>query len=640
MTVRLYPFGFIGSTNGFATRDLEERGFRRVRAWEDLDLLVQGDTKYEVCGTGELGIIWIGIGTSLNSEVVGATIAEQAYHHLSEGLPRFHEFLDFVVGRWAAIVSVKKRLRIYNDTLALQPVYVSRDSFLFCSHLPLLTEELDKRSGSDSAIVDLGQHKLWDETEDRRISALPANHFFDSALKRIVRFYPHHVISRGPSDYPERIDEVIEMSSRSVKFWAQQPYQLYVALTAGLDTRLCLAATLKAGIDATCVTYGSKEPPNESDRTTAKSYKTDVAAAQQISRDFDLDGIILAIEEASKHNLTDGEKKILSANNLGRHALSFQGLYEAHLGRVPSICFVGSGLETVKDYYVSTERISTPRDEFVNLVKALGRGSGEHPYGELNKDDFGELWNQENMDAVSASGFPINNLVFWELRASRFQSEAINCQATAFMPINPLAFRALFEVGQLLHFYERKNSRFYWDFIAGSAPRLLSYEVNGTPFEVPKHDCCQLPLAERKSSGETPTERVQIPPDIIQLSADHLSEGAEIFFWDQIDVDYGALLVGFHSRYDIGKQVRNIEIFLRVNGAEVWSQGIGLNGIPVFTTVAGLKRGDALEFGLRSTRDNGVAWSNVSKIKLLKWQCFDQKYETDLKVRSTSFANP
>lgn len=638
MSVRLYPYGFLGSTDGFENPHLAARGFREIETWDGLKLLVQSDTEVAQAGTSQLGIIWIGYGCDVRSAEIVSSMAEHALQYLSEGIQSFYELLDYVVGRWAAIVSIDGKLVMYNDALALQPVYIARDASLFGSHLPLVAEELSARTGSALTFQELGPKKLWDETEYLEVGALTANHCFDFAEKTFRRFYPHSPINSEGENYSERLDTLVRFVSNSVRYWASLPFKLYVALTAGQDTRLCTAATLNAGVEATYVTYGSTKELQPEDQGAGRSYKIDVLAARELAEAFGLDSKILAIEESRKFALSDEQKSILSANSLGKHAISFQGLYEKELGVQPSICFVGTGFELLREYYLSADKVITPENEFEKLIRALG-GFSDAGNRRLSDDDLATLWNRENMQAVSEHGFPLSNLFYWELRGARFQSEAINCQATAFMPINPLAFRALFEVGQLLGFYERKASEFNRDFIARTFPLLSGYPVNGKQRQWTKIEYCQIPIFERFGSGSQASLRQQVPPDVLQLSDAHLCEGGEVFFSDRFNQDQGSLLIGYLNGYSIGREVRNVEVFLRVDGSEIWNAGIGCGGTPVHVAVNGLKQGNLVEFGVRSTRKNGIAWSNVSKTRLVMWESFELKYETDLKAVSTYSAS-
>lgn len=639
MTVRLYPFGFVGFWGQPDFLDLNQFGFRETETWEGFNLFVRPDTQVECYQSGAIRIAWLGSATFVQPDGAGKPITEYASEALMAGFDEFHRFLDYVVGRWAAIVKVKDEVRIYNDTLALQPVYVSRDAKCFSSHLPLLSKAVDHIQGSSVELDILGQHKLWDETEDPRIAAIPANHYFNITDKRIQRFYPHQQLDLERESYQRELDSVIDMAKRSVRFWAEQPFELYVALTAGLDTRLCAAATLCAGVEATYVTYGSTTPADESDQTTARSYKIDVSTARKISRDFDLKSEVLAIEDAKDSALSEDEKKILLSNNFGRHALTFQGLYEKRVGDKPAICFVGGGIESVKDYYMSTERVVTPFEEFEKLVRALG-GFSKTPGGRtLTSEGVEELWRSEGMDSVVARGFPVNNLFYWELRASRFQSEAINCQATAFMPINPLAFRAFFEVAQRLDFYERKASFFYRDFINGTYPLLSHYPVNGKPFKPEARKRLGVEIYQRPATGVAAFPRRQTPPDLLQLQKEQLTEGSEVFLQDEFPVEQGTLVIGYENLYAIGREVSNVEIFLNVNDYEFWSKGVGLGGVANYLAVNGLGKGDRIEFGVRSTKANGIAWSNVSRTRVLEWEYYSRSERmNNVTVCSTSFS--
>ena len=619
MAVRKYPFGFVIFDKELNLSDYLADEFTATYLTDQTVIAVRPDTPLEFIGDSECGVALLGFARYVGDDEGGERFIELAHNRLKGGKSTFEHFLDFVVGRWAMVIFDQGAVSVYNDTLALQPVYFSRRFGFATSHLPLAVAIEDFVSGATCELDDLGQIKFWDETEDARVGALPANFCLDWATKQIERFYPHEDVNGRDLDVfneQEELDECVALVDRSVKFWASLDFDLFVALTAGMDTRMCAAAVLRAGVDFSFVTYGSDAPVGDDDGATATSYKRDVMVARRIAKGLKAKSVILAREDSSFYALGTADKEILDSNSFGSHAANFQGMYEDRLGKNRSRCFVGTGLEVFKDYYASVSKPKTDFEVFKALSNSLGGLSRTKKTATI---DYEALFDRLGFDRVTSSDFSISNIFYWELRASRFQSEAINCQATAFLPINPLAIRRVFETAQRLPFYSRRDSGFYKDFILKAFPPLAGYEVNGEPF-IERPEPVEYPeIFEKSGVDGVAVPRLHTPPDLLQLREELLKEGSEQFFSSKFGLEEGGLRVRYTTPHQVGKTFSNLVLFLRVNGYDVWTVQVGPSPDESVVIADGLKLDDQVEFGVRATRDNGVAWANISTVRLLDW---------------------
>lgn len=109
------------------------------------------------------------------------------------------------------------------------------------------------------------------------------------------------------------------------------------------------------------------------------------------------------------------------------------------------------------------------------------------------------------------------------------------------------------------------------------------------------------------------------PPDLLRLREGLLTKGSEQFFSSQFGLDEGELRVRFATPHQVGKTFPNLVLFLRVNGLDVWVAQVGPRPDEIVLVADGLKLDDEVDFGVRATRDNGVAWANISTVKLLGW---------------------
>ncbi|OHO63830.1 hypothetical protein [Corynebacterium sp. HMSC036D02] len=622
MTIRPYPFGFLVSNKPIENQELIQSNFRRFEAWDGIEVYIQPDEPTQLVQDDNLKLLWFGHAAFVGDTSIELPFIERARQELSKGWHAFHSFLDYVVGRWAALIVKDEKTKLYNDTLASQPVYIAREeALLFGSHLPLINEELNARTGITKELVSLGQHKLWDQTEDTRIAALPPNFCFEFETKELNRFYPHPYTSIDEfSSINTAVEQAIALAKRSVQHWGSLDYKAYCALTAGMDTRVCASAALASGIDFSFVTYGSTEPPSEEDGNTKRSYKLDIRVSRLIAETFKKEHVILPMEDVKSYPLSAEDKATLQRNTVGKHALNFQGLYENTLGTHPSICFVGTALEAFRDYYSPAAKPTTSFETFTRIVSALGGYSSKSDDEKLTTELAYELWERYNMKTVLEHGFPVANILYQELRAGRFQSEAINCQASAFLPINPIAIRKLFETAQSLPFYDRKNAVFAKSFIQKACPTLTQFPINDKDFSIAKTNFVDVEAVFSRTTEDEPYERYeQTPPDIIQLKPENLHKGGERFFRKRFSAQTGSLRLTFHNHYNIGRDANNVVIFIRINDNDVYRLPIGKRNDPCTVAVDGLRYGDSVDIGVRSMRENGLAWSNVSLLKLTEW---------------------
>ncbi|MDU7789811.1 MAG: hypothetical protein E7J80_06240, partial [Corynebacterium sp.] len=109
-------------------------------------------------------------------------------------------------------------------------------------------------------------------------------------------------------------------------------------------------------------------------------------------------------------------------------------------------------------------------------------------------------------------------------------------------------------------------------------------------------------------------------PNLVQLRDENLNKGGEQFFRKPFETEMGSIRITFKNHYNIGRDAKSVVIFIRVNGRDLYTLPIGKRNDPCTVSIDGLKQGDEIDLGVRSTRVNGPAWKNVSLLKLTEWE--------------------
>lgn len=639
MAIRKYPYGFVFSNKISKEVKALVPEFKPVQSFPGFDMMISPDQVVDIADHQESRAIVLGLGTialpsgnSNDQESLAQVIIKELCAGSWDAL---HSTFDYAIGRWVAFIMHKGELRIYNDATAIRPVYYDSEASVFCGHMPLLRTIRKTLELPLSNLQDLGQFRVWEQTQDPNIKHLSPNFYFSFKERSVHRFYPREELGTNGLTKEEGINLATEIARLSMAYWSTVPFKIFCALTAGLDTRVNAAAALGSGARPVFVTYGSNMPPSSKDGVTAKSYKLDFNTAQKITGDLALDHLPLLIENSKVYTLSESQKEILAANSFGRHALHFQGLYEQHLGQTPSICFVGTAFEGTRDYYGTP---STPVEKFSEFKRTLSAVAGFKKgvqSTELSDKVAQELWDRYDFNKVAASGYPISNLLYIELRCARFQTEAINCQETAFMPINPMAARAFFEIGQSYSFQQRRNGDYLYSFIRAVFPPLYGYQVNKYKVHCPVEDHLKhVKIGLFRGSTQVHKRLEQNRNDILGLQTDQLEAGDWKYFYSAFEAEFGSLNISLQSNYFKGRAVSNLEMLIEVNEAVVISTPLGLQTSPYHFHIEGLHHGDIVRAGIRSTRDNAEAWARYSMIRLLEWSESEKSASKSIKVFS------
>lgn len=192
MTIRPFPYGFAYSRETDISELVAELNWNPIALPETGQLFVSSDQPVQFHFGEKFSSIWIGYGSWLTeTEVIQQDIAKITVEKLQNGgWDELHEAMDLLVGRFVAFIWEKNQLHVYHDAVAMRPVYFNHMDGIVTSHAPFLRELREGLGKTLRPTRKIGQHKLWEETEDLDVSALPPNFYIDIEQKPSDVFTP------------------------------------------------------------------------------------------------------------------------------------------------------------------------------------------------------------------------------------------------------------------------------------------------------------------------------------------------------------------------------------------------------------------------------------------------------------------
>lgn len=94
MTVRPYPFGFLVSDKPIADQEIVLPHFKKMDAWDDLEVYVQPDEPVQLITGNDANILWFGHAAFVGDDEARKPFIDEAYEAVSSSWQAFHEFLD------------------------------------------------------------------------------------------------------------------------------------------------------------------------------------------------------------------------------------------------------------------------------------------------------------------------------------------------------------------------------------------------------------------------------------------------------------------------------------------------------------------------------------------------------------------
>ena len=243
MTEENYPRGFVLGGNPSS----RPAGFVESNLLPGLFVDPLNEIRSAYDAHSKNAVIVIGTCRSLNGDP--SDVAPRLLRELSASSSKgFFNALDALVGRFVVIYREGGVLRVVTDATAMRPVFFSEGGGAIASHAKLLAGSQGKAD-----TLPFASSFPANFTPYKGVRILLPNFVLDFETGALERFWPRQAIE--PRSVEKTAHKVLTLSTRSISVLARDRIS-WMAVTAGLDSRVLLAVALNAGVDFTAFTYG------------------------------------------------------------------------------------------------------------------------------------------------------------------------------------------------------------------------------------------------------------------------------------------------------------------------------------------------------------------------------------------------
>ena len=373
---------------------------------------------------------------------------------------------DPLAGRWVALYICDGRVRIFHDAGGLRQVYFGRDknADTWCGSRPEVLARVTGAAPDLSTMDSLRRDGVfrpathfWPGSGSAfaGIQRLLPNHYLDLETSRVTRYWPTAPIADMS---PERAIERSAASLTGVISAASRRFPLALALTAGYDSRLLLAASRSHVQEMAFYTLR---------RPATRRRHADLYLPRKILRDQGLARKLIPVEPVTGGAVAKAIEESFTLHHQAaiNHATALQS-------NPP----LSGGWVTVNGNVAEVARCAYPRVEVTpeNLARSTGAGASR-----FAQEQFG-AWYASAEPAIRHSNINAWDLFYWEqaiggwLATLRSEFDAVE---EGVSPYNSRAFlECLLGVDESLR--SAPSYTLHRQLIAHLWPQLLQYPIN------------------------------------------------------------------------------------------------------------------------------------------------------------------
>lgn len=391
-------------------------------------------TKVTTAGDVELFVVIIGHAVPATDNVTEHP-ADFLLQQLRQGESVFLSALDDFGGRYTVVFGSADHMHVANDATGMRSVFYAAQGGVVASHALLVECALNGKIVKSD--LPFGYGYPGNQTPYARTKILTPNTYYCMSANRIRRFWP--IFTPPPRTVDEAAAELLAASVVSMQAMSHGK-TVRLTLTAGLDSRVCLAIALHAGVLVQAYTYGDQAVT-----------KLDQDLAVQLAQQFGLEHSILG--EKKREPLL--RERIEEAHYATHHA-PWIGALREHFTDISDLAVLGNALEIGRANYMPSRRKGTPPpvsadtmaglhyNWFSDTTKQQVSAYGRDRYHEASAAAFETFIRDTEYDTVSGMLDPFDQF-YWEHRMAVWQGVAMGERDFYGDPFVPFNSRRVFE---------------------------------------------------------------------------------------------------------------------------------------------------------------------------------------------------
>jgi hypothetical protein len=411
-------------------------------------------------------------------------------------------------GRWVLLLQDAGMLTLFTDAGGLFPVYFVRNDGFFASSSPrLLASHLSLPFTAEGAdFMARPRHMMpttfhrpefqppsvntwWplDSTPYRGMRHLVPNHAVCDSCEG-TRLWP--LTDQNPVSVPVAAEQVARYLVRAIQGIAQHYPDLRLPLTAGLDSRVLLAAAYAADVQMRCYTYA----PADYD-SLGQDFHVDMALAQSLAKGLGVQHDVVTMPTSASpttlDRMTSNIDSCIPSTTLPRE-------HEALVSYVGDakgvVCLNGNLSEIGRGYYGTLPQWALSAGTLSMLTKMYDSPLALATYAS---------WLAERRSFVRTSYNPLD-LLYWEDRMGSWQS-TVQQQMNQFWSIfTPYNSHALLTAMLSAPAWARSSGALHRAIIKHLLPQALSYPINPVAGSLPSRTLSKGKAAIKKAARQSP----------------------------------------------------------------------------------------------------------------------------------------
>lgn len=369
-------------------------------------------------------------------------------------------------GRWAIIYTSDNEMYVLNDPIGSRQIYhTSLDGKVWIASQPTLLSHVLKieENNSESVLrfINSQQYesmeRMWigNETIYKNIYHLIPNHYLDMYKNSQIRFFPNE--SMTPLSIEEGVEIISEILRNSL-IAANKRFNLMLAVTGGLDSRVILAASQNIKSDVYYYLLNFDLPSNHHDIVIPTKLLGKLGLKfnlVELNRDFDD-----TFKQYFHQNVSQARKKLMVSTN------TFSTQFDQY------VKVSGIASEIGRNFYEHYEKMDiTPE----NIAAMVNYENNDYVIKKIEK------W-LEDVLSINDNNISILDLFYWEQRSGNWAALGTaegDIGNEEFIPFNN---RLVIETMLRVDKKHRKspNFDFYKKLINAMCPEISNYPINET----------------------------------------------------------------------------------------------------------------------------------------------------------------